>query len=182
VTRRDRNPRCLVLIESWFPQVWQERLVLGYNAKMAKTQPSPFPFPPKRTYYGANIPMRVIRRYARAIADEFRPDKIILFGSYAYGTPHADSDVDLLVVMPTWSQHSKSVQIRWRLAAPFPLDLLVRTPKEMAWRLAEGESFTTTIVSQGKVLYEKIDQGVGQEGRAGSRTRRARKPKQGSRS
>jgi predicted nucleotidyltransferase len=126
---------------------------------MAKTLPSPFPFPPKRTYYGANIPMRVIRRYARAIAEEFRPDKIILFGSYAYGTPHEDSDVDLLVVMPTWSQHSKSVQIRWRLAAPFPLDLLVRTPKEMAWRLAEGESFTTTIVSQGKVLYKKEDQG-----------------------
>ena len=136
----------------------------------------------ERVYWGADVPMRVIRRFAQGVARRFRPQRIILFGSHAYGTPHADSDVDLLVVMPTWSQHSKSVQIRWRLAAPFPLDLLVRTPKEMAWRLAEGESFTTTIVSQGKVLYEKIDQGVGQEGRAGSRTRRARKPKQGSRS
>ena len=149
---------------------------------MAATQPSPFPFPPKRMYWGANIPMRVIRRYSRAIAEEFNPDKIILFGSYAYGTPNEDSDVDLLVVMPARDKHAQAVRIRWRLAAPFPLDLLVRTPKEMAWRLAEGESFTTTIVSQGKVLYEKIDQGVGQEGRAGSRTRRARKPKQGSRS
>jgi predicted nucleotidyltransferase len=113
-------------------------------------------------YYGANIPMRVIRRYARAIAEEFHPDKIILFGSYAYGKPHEDSDVDLLVVMPTRDQHAQSVRIRWRLAAPFPLDLIVRTPKEMKWRLEEGEWFTTTIVSKGKVLYEKDDQGVGQ--------------------
>jgi predicted nucleotidyltransferase len=44
--------------------------------------------------------MRVIRQYTREVAERFRPDKIILFGSYAYGTPHADSDVDLLVVMP----------------------------------------------------------------------------------
>jgi predicted nucleotidyltransferase len=127
---------------------------------MARTQPSPFPFPPKRLYDGADIPMRVIRRYARAIAEEFHPDKIILFGSYAYGTPHEDSDVDLLVVMPTRDRHAQTVRIRWRLAAPFPLDLLVRTPKDMAWRLEEGESFTK-IVSQGKVLYEKVDEGVG---------------------
>ena len=67
---------------------------------MATTKQSPFPFPPKRLYRAPDIPMRVIRRYARAIAEEFRPDQIILFGSYAHGTPHEDSDVDLLVVMP----------------------------------------------------------------------------------
>src|SRR5258708_38163757 len=147
---------------------------------MASAKQSPFPFPAKRVYSGANVPMRVIRRYARAIADEFHPDKIILFGSYAYGTPHEDSDVDLLVVMPTGSRHGLAVRIRWRLAAPFPLDLLVRTPKDMAWRLAEGESFTTTIVSQGKVLYEKVDEGVGQKGRRGLRARNASPPKQDS--
>jgi uncharacterized protein len=145
---------------------------------MVRTQQSPFPFPPKRLYCGANIPMRVIRRYARAIAEEFHPDKIILFGSYAYGTPHEDSDVDLLVVMPARNQHDQAVRIRWRLAAPFPLDLIVRTPHQMKWRLEEGESFTTTIVSRGKVLYEKGDAGVGQEGRAGLRARQARQPKQ----
>lgn len=123
--------------------------------------------------------MRVIRRYARAIAEEFHPDKIILFGSYAYGTPHEDSDVDLLVVMPAPNQHTQAVRIRWRLASPFPLDLVVRTPKEMKWRLEEGESFTTTIVTQGKVLYEKVDAGVGQKGRRGLPNRPARPPKQG---
>src|SRR5687768_2361936 len=125
---------------------------------MASNPPSPFPFPPKRLYMGANIPMRVIRRYARAIAEEFHPDKIILFGSYAYGTPNEDSDVDLLVVM----DRDQYVRIRYRLAAPFPLDLIVRKPKEMKWRLEEGESFLTTIVTRGKVLYEKVDKRVGQ--------------------
>ncbi len=82
--------------------------------------------------------MRVIRRYARAIAEEFHPDKIILFGSYAYGTPNEDSDVDLLVVMPTRDERAQVVRIRYRLTAPFPLDLIVRTPKEMrgAWTRA----------------------------------------------
>jgi predicted nucleotidyltransferase len=120
---------------------------------MATARQSEFPFPPKRQYRGAHVPMRVIRRYARAIAERFDPDKIILFGSYAYGTPHEDSDVDLLVVMPTWNQHSQAVQIRMALAAPFPMDLIVRTPQEMAWRLEERELFTTEITSKGKILH-----------------------------
>ena len=120
---------------------------------MAKRPPSPFPFPPPRVYAGKNVPMAVIRKYARAIADEFHPDKIILFGSHAYGAPGDDSDVDLLVIMPCPNTHSQSVRIRWRLAAPFPMDLIVRTPADMKWRLEERESFTTTIMTEGKVLY-----------------------------
>ena len=59
-----------------------------------------------------------------------------------------------------------------------PLDRIVRTPTEMKWRLEEGESFTTTIVSQGKILYEKGDARVGHESRAGlgARQRRHSKP------
>src|SRR6266550_4026614 len=127
---------------------------------MAKKPANPRAAVPPRWYRGKDIPLREIRRFARAVAERFQPDQIILFGSYAYGTPHEDSDVDLLVVMQARNQHDQAVRIRWRLAAPFPLDLIVRTPKEMAWRLEEGESFTTTIVSQGKVLYEKDHQGV----------------------
>jgi predicted nucleotidyltransferase len=121
--------------------------------------------------------MRVIRQYARAIAERFQPEKIILFGSYAYGTPHEDSDVDLLVIKPTWNEHSQAVQIRWALAAPFPMDLIVRTPKDMKWRLAEGDSFLIEIVSRGKVLYEKDDAGVGAQGRRGLRRRPAKQPR-----
>lgn len=126
--------------------------------------------------------MRVIRRYAHAIAKEFQPDKIILFGSYAYGKPNEDSDVDLLVVMPARNQHDQAVRIRWRLAAPFPIDLLVRTPYQMKWRLEEGESFTTSIVTHGKVLYEKNDKRMGQESRTRLRARNAGPGKQNSRS
>ena len=109
--------------------------------------------------------MRVIRRFARQVAERFRPEKVILFGSHAYGTPHEDSDVDILVVMPARNQHDQAVKIRWAVPAPFPMDLIVRTPHNLAWRLAEGESFHTEIVTKGKVLYEKDDAGVGAKGR-----------------
>src|SRR5437016_7203919 len=109
----------------------------------------------ERTYWGADVPLRVIRRYARQIAERFQPDKIVLFGSHAYGTPHKDSDVDLLVIMPAWNQHSKSFRIRWELPAPFAMDLILRTPENLKWRLEEKESFHTTIMTKGKVLYEK---------------------------
>src|SRR5216110_3846310 len=91
-----------------------------------------------RWYRGADIPLRVIRRFARAVAEKFRPEKIILFGSYAYGTPHADSDVDILVVMPARNQHDQAVKIRWEVPAPFPMDLLVRTPKRIESWLKDG--------------------------------------------
>ena len=64
-----------------------------------------------RWYRGADVPMRVIRQFARAVAEKFEPDKIILFGSYAYGTPHEDSDVDILVVMAAWNEMSKASKI-----------------------------------------------------------------------
>src|SRR4051794_14575551 len=121
--------------------------------------------PAQRYYRGADIPMRVIRRYARQVAEKFHPEKIILFGSRAYGTPHADSDVDLLVVMPARNELDQAVKIRLALEAPFPLDLLVRKPSEMKWRLEERESFTTEIVSRGKVLYEAGDSRLGPKGR-----------------
>lgn len=118
-----------------------------------------------RYYTGADVPITVIRRYARQVAERFRPDKIILFGSYAYGTPHVDSDVDLLVIMPTRNQLDQAVKICTTLPAPFSCDLLVRKPREWQWRVEEGESFSTEIRTKGKVLYEKGDAGVGAQGR-----------------
>jgi predicted nucleotidyltransferase len=133
---------------------------------------------PKRLYSGPNIPQSVIRRYARKVAELFRPDKIILFGSYAYGVPHADSDVDLLVIMPTSNQLYQGFKIRLALPAPFPMDLIVRTPKNMQWRLAEGESFLTEIVTKGKVLFEKDNRRMGAKGRRRSAHRAAKQSKQ----
>src|SRR5262245_57151607 len=108
-----------------------------------------------RWYRGADIPMRLIRRFARQVGETFRPEKIILFGSYAYGQPHADSDVDMLVIMPASNELSQAVKICQTVDYNFPLDLLVRTPKNLAWRLAEGDSFLREILERGKVLYEK---------------------------
>src|SRR5438132_191498 len=130
---------------------------------MAKKHPKSSPPAPERIYWGADVPLRVIRRFARAVAERFRPDRIILFGSHAYGTPHPDSDVDLLVVMPARNRHSQAVQIRYSVPAPFPMDLLVRTPQEVTRRLAEGDTFLTEIVAKGKVLYEKGDARLGEE-------------------
>jgi predicted nucleotidyltransferase len=126
---------------------------------------------------GANIPLPVIRGYARRLAKQFRPEKIILFGSYAYGTPHADSDVDILVIMPARNEIDQSIQIRWTLPAPFPMDLLVRTPRNLKWRLEEGDWFLREIVSQGKVLYEKDDSRV--DSQSGSRRRNGKNPGRG---
>jgi predicted nucleotidyltransferase len=127
---------------------------------------------PSRWYRGADVPMSVIRRFARDVAHAFAPEKIILFGSHAHGKPHADSDVDILVIMPTRNEIDQACRIDRLTDPPFPLDLIVRTPKSMAWRLQEGDSFLHEIVSKGKVLYEKAHQGVGTKSGKGLSTRR----------
>ena len=117
--------------------------------------------------------MRVIRQFARDVAQKFgTTEKIILFGSHAYGQPHADSDVDILVVMPARNEIDQAVRIDRVTDPMFPLDLIVRTPKTLAWRLKEGDSFLQEIVAKGKVLYEKVDKGVGTKSRGRLSTRR----------
>jgi predicted nucleotidyltransferase len=120
---------------------------------------------PSRWYGGADIPMRVIRRFAREVAARFDPEQIILFGSYAYGTPNEDSDVDILVVMPARNELDQAYKIRVAVERCFPMDLIVRTPENLRWRLEQGDWFLREIVSKGKVLYAKPHQGVGTKGR-----------------
>jgi predicted nucleotidyltransferase len=100
-----------------------------------------------------------IRRFCKAVAKQFRPRKIILFGSYAYGKPTEDSDVDLLVVMnrTRYRGERMSFRIREAVDAGFPMDLLVRTPGFIAKRLAWKDCFTEEIMLKGKVLYEAPD-------------------------
>ena len=132
-----------------------------------------------RWYRGAEVPKAVIRRFAREVAEKFQPEKIILFGSHAYGEPRADSDVDILVVMPCRNEIDQACRIDRVTDPPFPLDLIVRSPKTMAWRLKEGDSFLREIVAKGKVLYEKVDEGVGAKSR--SRLPACRKARRGKR-
>ena len=116
-------------------------------------------------YQSPNIPMSAISRYARQVAEKFQPDKIILFGSYAYGEPHEWSDVDILVVMPARNQIDQSVRITLAIEHPFPLDLIVRTPKRLQRDWEDGDWFLREVLAKGKVLYEKADGQVGTEGR-----------------
>ncbi len=118
----------------------------------------------ERWYAGADVPMAAIRRYVREIADRFQPQKIILFGSYAYGTPHAGSDVDILVIMPARNELAQAWKIDRSLARNFSVHLIVRTPKNTEWRLREGDWFLREVVARGKVLYEKTDARVGRQG------------------
>jgi predicted nucleotidyltransferase len=136
----------------------------GYNERMSRKSRPPPESSPARWYRGAHVPLRVIRRFARQVAERFRPEKIILFGSHAYGEPHDDSDVDILVVMPARNQIDLACRIDGAFDPPFPLDLIVRTPRNLARRLAEGDSFLREILAKGKVLYEKDDGRVGEKG------------------
>ena len=96
-----------------------------------------------------------IKRFAGEIARRFKPRKIILFGSYAYGRPTEDSDVDLLVIMPGKGRpQDKAIQIRRAVEADFPIDLIVRTPAEMRQRLSWGDSFLQEVIEKGVALYE----------------------------
>ena len=100
-----------------------------------------------------------IRTFSKAVARAFHPWKIILFGSYAYGKPTDYSDVDLLVIMPRARDRGERMSVRIRQAIPrdFPLDLLVRTPAEVAKRLRWGDPFMREWLEKGKVLYEAND-------------------------
>ena len=101
------------------------------------------------------VTMRKIRAVGQQIGRRFHPQRVILFGSYAYGRPTEDSDVDLLVVMPVQgSTIDQSVNIRMAVRPPFPMDLLVRTPEKIQERRDMGDPFVRTILDDGKVLYE----------------------------
>src|SRR3990172_1368803 len=82
------------------------------------------------------------------------PRRAILFGSYAYGQPHAESDVDLLVVMPAYNEIAQAIRIRRECKRPFALDLIVKTPKRLECELKHENRFLREVMSKGKVLYE----------------------------
>jgi predicted nucleotidyltransferase len=101
------------------------------------------------------IPHEMIRGIVRRIADEFHPQKIILFGSYAYGIPRPESDVDLLVIIDTPVREAQqALAIRQFINPLFSLDILVKRPSTIAQRLDWGDSFLHEVTERGIVLYE----------------------------
>jgi predicted nucleotidyltransferase len=107
---------------------------------------------PKR---GARLTPRKIRTLAAQIGHLFRPEKVLLFGSYAYGQPTHDSDVDILVIMKTRLRPvEQAVAIRQAVSVSFPMDLMVRTPEQLEKRLRLGDYFLQDIMRRGIILYE----------------------------
>jgi len=97
-----------------------------------------------------------IQAYCDAVARDFHPQKIVLFGSYAYGRPTPDSDVDLLVIVPfRGNDAAKAIQIRSRFDTPFPLDLLARKPEFITQRLRERDMFIEWVMTRGRIMYEE---------------------------
>ena len=114
------------------------------------------------TWLKTIVTERDIADVVAQIVERFHPQKVVLFGSYAYGTPTLDSDVDLLVVMETPLRHvEQAVEIRKAVDFPFPVDVLVRTPQHLAERVALGDVFLREVLTKGVILYAANDAGMG---------------------
>lgn len=102
------------------------------------------------------VHIQEIKDKVDVIAKKYRPEKIMLFGSYAKGRPSSGSDVDLLVIMQT-NQPTLELasEISQTLKHTFPMDILVRTPQDIARRLEQGDFFIRDILENGIVLYER---------------------------
>jgi len=96
-----------------------------------------------------------IKRITDQIVEKYKPEKIILYGSFAHGEPHKDSDVDLLVIKRTKKAKTRRhLEVdRMLLDRTMPLDILVYTPAEIKKRLFLGDFFIKDIIKQGKILY-----------------------------
>jgi predicted nucleotidyltransferase len=112
------------------------------------------------------IESRAILDFAQKIARRFKPERIILFGSYAYGTPTEHSDVDLLVVMPFEGRElKKGVEILSAEPPQFRVELLVRRPEEIARSYREFDPLAREAIDKGKVLYERNRTRMGRQSR-----------------
>lgn len=100
---------------------------------------------------------KIIQAMAGKIAELFQPEKIILFGSHAYGQPTRDSDVDLLVVMRTDApSHKRAAPIRRALRGMgLPKDIVVRTPEEFERYRDVVGTIVYPAAHRGRVLYER---------------------------
>lgn len=102
------------------------------------------------------VAMNHITELSRRIAEEYHPEKIILFGSHAYGAPSEHSDVDLLIILPfEGSGFDKSLEILNRFDPRFPIDLIVRRPDDTERRYREFDPLIRDAFDKGRVLYER---------------------------
>ena len=102
--------------------------------------------------------MKEIRKVAGRIAETFRVERIYLFGSYAYGKPSEGSDIDFLIVMNHDKPNNRKQMFEISDALslyPFPMDIVVRTPRDIRVRIPQGDWFLKDAVTKGRLLYER---------------------------
>lgn len=99
----------------------------------------------------------IVSRIIEKIKTFYQPEKIILFGSYAWGSPTKDSDIDLFIVKKTNQKHRQRMLTVRRLVSEenglVGMDILVYTPEEITERLRINDSFISKIFKRGKVFY-----------------------------
>ena len=106
-----------------------------------------------------------IREQVSKIVEKFNPLKVVLFGSYAEGTPTPESDVDLLVILETNRAAIELIsEISLALDHSFPVDIIVKTPQQVEKRIQNGDFFLEKILQTGKVLYERDSSRMDQQG------------------
>jgi uncharacterized protein len=111
------------------------------------------------------IDPNLIKALSDRIVREFKPERIILFGSYAYGESTESSDIDLLVVLPFEGKSTyKASEIHNKTRPEFPLDLIVRTSEQIEDRLKKNDWFIKDILAKGRTLYEAHNPRVGTQG------------------
>lgn len=110
-----------------------------------------------RQQYGELIAPETIEGVVQTIAEKFHPRKIVLFGSYANGSPTPDSDLDLLIVMDSDQprRYKRAVPIHGLFRPkPCPMDILVYTPDEVAYWYGTANHIVTEALTSGKIMYE----------------------------
>ncbi|MBF0097772.1 MAG: nucleotidyltransferase domain-containing protein [Magnetococcales bacterium] len=119
---------------------------MGYHSECLLTWPKE-----------GEISAELMSLIAKTIADGCNPEKIILFGSYATGIPRPESDLDLLLIMPSaLPRHQRALPVR-KLFRPSPcaMDILVYTPEEIAYWQGTANHIVTTALQSGVLLYER---------------------------
>lgn len=97
-----------------------------------------------------------ISRITQQIKEKYKPEKIILFGSFACGKPRVSSDVDLAIIKKTKERFlDRLKRISYFIKSPLGTDILVYTPTEWQKLLENDDYFTKEIAKKGKVLYEE---------------------------
>jgi uncharacterized protein len=125
--------------------------VINFSGINLSTGMHPAGFPP--------LTGDVLESIVQRIIDHLPVEKIIIFGSYSNLSilPTPDSDIDLLVIMETSEPLPKRVLSISRLLRPrpFPMDILVRTPREITTLLESSDAFFQEIMKQGIVIYDR---------------------------